>query len=83
MPVFLRGDRSYVQGTQIIARLAEQVAPEGSLLTQATFNQITANTVSWLAPGSGDADNLIGQVHFVKDDQELSLIHISEPTRPY
>lgn len=70
LPVFLRGDRSYVQGTQIIARLAEQVAPEGSLLTQATFNQITANTVSWLAPGSGDADNLIGQVHFVKDDQE-------------
>ena len=70
LPVFLRGDRSYVQGTQIIARLAEQVAPEGSRLTQATFSQITANTVSWLPPGSGDADHLIGQVHFVKDEQE-------------
>lgn len=70
LPVFLRGDRSYVQGTQIIARLAEQVAPEGSLLTQATFNQITANTVSWLPAGPEEADHPIGQVHFVKDDQE-------------
>jgi hypothetical protein len=70
LAVFLRGERSYVQGTQIIARLAEQVAPEGSLLTQATFSQITANTVCWLPVRPEETDHLIGQVHFVKDDQE-------------
>lgn len=70
LPVFLRGDRNYIQGTQIVARLAERVASEGSRLTQATFSRITANTVCWLPPGLGETDQLIGQVHFVKDGQE-------------
>ncbi|MCU0957486.1 MAG: hypothetical protein MUF55_09245 [Hydrogenophaga sp.] len=70
LAVFLRGHRDYVQGTQLIARLAEQVAPAGSLLTQATFSRMTANTVCWQAAGQGDAQASIGQVHFVNQGSE-------------
>jgi hypothetical protein len=70
LAVFLRGSRDYVQGTQLIARLAEQAAPTGSLLTQATFSRITANAVYWQAAKPGDTHDPIGQVHFAKDGSE-------------
>ena len=70
LAVFLRGKRDYVQGTQLIARLAEQAAPTGSRLTQATFSRITANVVCWQAAETCDAHDPIGQVHFVKDGVE-------------
>jgi hypothetical protein len=42
LPVFLRGKREYVQGTQIVARAAERLEDKWRL-QQAVFSEITAN----------------------------------------
>jgi len=77
LTVFLRDQRDYVQGTQIIARLAEQAAPEGSQLTQARFGQITANQVRWRPAGELDSAARIGEVQFTRGGQEL-MFHIED-----
>jgi len=41
LDVFLRGERDYVQGTQMIARLAERLGPGNWVLDQAQFARIT------------------------------------------
>jgi hypothetical protein len=46
LDVFLRGSRSYVQGTQLIARASEIVAGSGTRLRQAMFTSITARRVN-------------------------------------
>ena len=54
--VFLNGSRTYVQGTQILARSAEAVFEDGSgLLRQATFHSITDRLVT-LTPADQAAD---------------------------
>jgi hypothetical protein len=63
--VFLRGERDYVQGTQLIARASAFLAEEGAHLSQATFHRITSHRValqllSAVVPG----DEVIGQVQF-------------------
>lgn len=59
--MFLRGDRDYIQGTQIVAR-ASEVLPLGDWsLESAKFARITRNLVTFQKAADPDA---VGSIHF-------------------
>lgn len=59
LDVFLRGDRDYVQGTQMIARLAERLGPGAWVLDQAQFARVTlhALVIADSLPATGGPGN--------------------------
>ena len=77
IPVFIRGKRNYVQGTQIIARAAELIADETFNFHQASFHQITDKLlmISDNADLKESAD-FIGEVVFLKGLEKVNLFVI-------
>lgn len=69
LPVFLRQNRDYVQGTQMIARAAESLDGEGWVLDQALFLAMTDRLVTLSEPPLSDAD-LIGHVKFLRGGEQ-------------
>lgn len=66
--VFLRGDRDYVQGTQMLARAAEHVSDPAAQIHWATFHRISARSLAIrpLPAAAGD-ESIVGQVEFSGD----------------
>jgi hypothetical protein len=63
LDVYLRGDRDYVQGTQLIARACEVLSRAASGLGTATFHRITSNQVG-LQPSlaTRSPDTVVGRI---------------------
>jgi hypothetical protein len=71
LDVFLRGARTYVQGTQLIARLADRLGKNDAVLVRAGFSTITDKAVTAVEAGSTGPDQaVLGQVIFRSDDRE-------------
>lgn len=77
--VFLRGTRTYVQGTQIVARAAELVEGGPAVFTGCKFTAITRNMVSF---GTEGADGSIGSVTFGNEGGTESLFHVFDDETP-
>lgn len=70
--VFLRGERDYVQGTQLIAQAAKCLAVSGTdaVFQQATFSTITRNDIKFCTEkGEGS----IGSVQFKGQEDRITL----------
>lgn len=82
LEVFLRQSREYVQGTQIIARSAENLAESGWFFEQAIFSSITNRVISICASCNGQKEN-IGRVTFSKGDaSQLFYLQESDTLAP-
>jgi hypothetical protein len=64
LDVFLRGSRNYVQGTQIIARLADRLPAGDWYLEQATFQHLTTRTLTLSRDVEAAAGQAAGSVTF-------------------
>ncbi len=74
--VFLRGERDYVQGTQMIARAAECLEGSHWIFERAVFSQITRRDVSFSEPVGG-AEH-IGTLRFVSQRKEKREFRVFE-----
>ena len=77
--MFLRGDRNYVQGTQIVARAADSLPDGDWALSSAKFAQITANLVTF---HDGPREDAIGTILFASSDKtshEVSVVDTQTP----
>jgi hypothetical protein len=84
LPVMLNGGREYVQGTQMLARASEIVAPAGGTLTMAAFRSITDRQVilSILEPGAKPPKATLGSARYrTADGTEFSVAFIAESER--
>lgn len=65
LDVFLNGKRSYVQGTQLIARVVDLAAADGTgpwLVKSATFQKMTDRTVTATEQDAGPDDAVLGTI---------------------
>ncbi|MDX2277559.1 MAG: hypothetical protein NW206_19085 [Hyphomonadaceae bacterium] len=76
--LFLRGSRDYIQGTQIIARLAEQLPPGDWRFEQANFQAISTRELSFAPAGGGDETGAAGRVSFSAETGEITTYVIRE-----
>lgn len=73
--VFLRGSRTYVQGTQLIARVADRLADSDAVLARAAFSKITGNLVAVSrADAADDGRPVVGQVAFSHGEEEQGFV---------
>ena len=83
LDVFLRGERNYVQGTQLVARIADAIAPSSAFLVEAEFHRLTENCV--VARGVQDTSEPqnapIGRVAFSVNGRPLEF-RLEETPRP-
>jgi hypothetical protein len=77
--VFLRGDRNYVQGTQIVARAADHLPADDWSLSNARFSRITANLVTF---HDKPQDDEIGFVQFMSADGTARDVIVVETDAP-
>lgn len=84
LDLFLRGSRNYIQGTQIVARLAEHLPPGAWRLEQANFNAIALRELSFAPAGAGDEAGANGRVAFANADGETItyVLHETGPEAP-
>ena len=76
---FLRGARTYVQGTQLLARTAERVPGPGVTLEQVVFSQITDHDAIVFDAGAtlpGNAD-VLGRCRFDTQNGPMDLVWIA------
>ncbi len=78
LDVGLRGTRNYVQGSQILARTAEIVAPTATLLT-AKFTRITEQGVIAAIDGDAADGEEIGSAQFDVDGKRVAVRYIDVP----
>lgn len=65
LDVFLRGARDYVQGTQIIARVADAIGDERAVLSRAAFSSITRRKIMARARHElAEDETVVGHVAF-------------------
>lgn len=77
LDVFLRCSRNYVQGTQLIARSGELVAPEAKF-SSAAFSRITDRVVlATSADGISSTQTSIGSVSYLVHDETIKF-HLVE-----
>lgn len=69
LEVFLRGERDYVQGTQMIARVADAASLEGGVFQQAEFHRKTLNRVALDVDGAATPEDTVAKVHFQAQGQ--------------
>lgn len=89
LDVFLRGDRNYVQGSQVLARsldLLEAALPAGSVawsLNSAKFEYITRGAV-YAVEGQVDAplSKKIGVATFSRKNQRIKLTYVTDESSP-
>ncbi len=82
LAVFVRGNRNYIQGTQIIARCSECCGGANTKLFDATFHSITQNVVSCIETKCTlETDDIIGVVRFL-DDGVIREFHIRDTGKP-
>lgn len=81
LDLFLRGSRNYVQGTQIIARLAERLPPGAWRLDQANFHAITLRTLAFARAGAADEAKACGRVSFSSAEQPSVTFVLFETER--
>lgn len=75
LPVFLNGSRTYVQGTQILARTADAIAFDGEVvLKQAVFQNITDRGVA-IAEAPGPTETALGRAQFTTADGETRAVN--------
>jgi hypothetical protein len=79
LDVFLRGERDYVQGTQIIARVSEVLTPQPHIFRQAEFHRKTVNLVACKPDGTAGISDDLGRVYFQSgSNPELKSFALSE-----
>jgi len=86
--VFLRGSRSYVQGSQILGRTADWLFEAGlddAILVDAKFSQITSHPI--IAFGLGDERPdiqgvPIGQARYRRGDDLIEILYANAATCP-
>lgn len=76
LDVFLRGQRDYVQGTQIIARAAETLTSGDWRFERSGFSRITEKLVR--ISETSVSDQAIGVVGFADSDGKTHELHIVE-----
>ncbi len=79
MPVFLRGKRNYIQGTQMIARASERLGEGRWTLKRAQFAQMTANAV---AASPAEIAGGIGAAEFESADAIVAIWNFADTGRP-
>lgn len=75
LDVFFRGDRTYIQGTQIVARLSELLPPGDWTLDQAIFSRLAAGP---LLASRGEVANPAGRVQFLSDTGATCAFALAE-----
>lgn len=66
LDVFLREDRNYVQGTQIISRIADLLDGDDWALRQAEFRRLSIGLLKVAEVDGPQSDDAIGSVQFVR-----------------
>lgn len=83
LDVFLRGERDYVQGTQLIARVADTLETGAHVFRQAEFHRKTVNLVACAPDGADGLADVVGKVHFQTgpdgDARSFALCELPEP----
>ncbi|WP_095590588.1 hypothetical protein [Actibacterium ureilyticum] len=78
--MFLRGDRDYIQGTQIIARASETLEAGPWRFERTGFSAITRNLIAF---ADQDTDgSAIGTVCFVDDTGAERILHVIDSGAP-
>lgn len=77
--MFLRGDREYVQGTQIVARAADGLPAGDWALSSARFSRITAHLVTFR---DSPQDDDIGLVQFAGAGGDTRAVSVVETDTP-
>lgn len=80
LPVFLRQNRNYVQGTQMIARAAERLSGSDWFLDQAQFQAISDRLIT-LANTPSDTAKIVGQVKFTRGSEQC-IYYFKEMAEP-
>jgi hypothetical protein len=91
LDVFLRGNRDYVQGSQILGRTADwliQAGHEEAMLIQAKFSQTTQHPVMAFRRSEAEplaAKDLIGKARYRRDDEMIDIVfaNASDGTVPW
>lgn len=77
--VFLRGQRNYIQGTQIVCRAAEFLGDPEAVLTECKFSDITENLVSFSLDKPQSA---IGSVGFISGAGDRKIVYVIDQGTP-
>lgn len=80
LDVYLRENRNYVQGTQLIARAAEYIGESGWQLDNAQFSKITDRLVS-VSEDAVDPTDSFGRISF-RRGRLLRLLHLTNTSQP-
>jgi hypothetical protein len=76
--VFLRGDREYVQGTQIVSRLADLLSGGEWSLDQAQFHRLTVRRLSACNPSDADVSAPLARVQFIQPSGTIKAFVLIE-----